>query len=120
MLKKSGKTVRRLAAAFLLATGIFASNPVTDAAAADTRQVNAPEASLLSYEVSIEEVTGADEAVETEEIRMGARTAEKSQVQAFVFGNMCSAVILMLLSAEALQKQKRQKRKRVRGRGGKS
>jgi len=112
MLEKSRKILHRFSAVLLL-MGVLACS--LRAGAADGKAAVQPEGtpavSLIAYEISIDEVvgTGGPEQMWTEEIRIGAKTADQTEMGAV--SGMGAAVLVL---AGLWYTQEKQKRKRVR------
>lgn len=143
MVKKGRKTLQGFLAALLMFTGILTLGEKTEAAenaadvTTDTQQTVQAGASLIAYEIPIEEITAAagtepiteesltEERTEpaaeenltgetaeltTEEVRIGAKTSDVTGVQISIFRYACSAMLAaMLFLAELLHIQKREK-----------
>lgn len=109
--------MQMLSAAVLLSVGIFALGLVAGAAdvEADVRHTDSPVASLIAYEISIDEIMEIDETEWTEEIRMGAETSDQIKMDVINFWYVCSAVSVTVL---VLATYGEQKRKWVSRRGG--
>lgn len=108
MLKKGRKTLQGFLAALLMFAGVVGG---TAEAADVSADIQRPEASMIAYEIPIEELTAAagTELVE-EEIRIGAKTSDMMGVQDSIFRYAYSAMLAaMLFGAEMMHMQKKEK-----------